>query len=562
MTERSAQHDATTIKDTLASIIIAFVLAFVFRAFVIEAFVIPTGSMAPTLYGQHMRFYSPQSGATWAVGPWDYQVSTQRPLPVQGQRRAIVVNDPLTGYRMDRRNVRRRSGDRILVQKYLRSIFDPTRWDVIVFKFPGIPQQNFIKRLIGLPDEQLALVDGDVFTRPASSEDEDGAWAGDTWHIQRKPARVQRGMWQLVFDSQYAPLDDHREGRRWFTSPWTGEGWEIEGRRSYHQPGSGSAVLRWDEQAWPIADRYPYNQTRPPDRRRIGPLPVGGQAHVFPVSDLSVSCGIEPEGPGLAASAVIEARGCEFRADIDGTTATVRYRFMGDECGEDMAWRVLDVGTLAHPLEKGRVTNFEFWHVDQTLYLWVDDQLVAGGPEKGAYDWIPAERIRHALGLSLDRIEQIGLESGDNVLADGLFSGRCRYKVPRPRWEFSGAPLTLHRVAVSRDVHYQATTYPSGTTPNGKTHSRGGLPAGATHPDSTVTLGPDQFFVCGDNSPSSSDARLWDAPDPWVADQIDPTTGVVPRPLLIGKAFFVYFPSIQFRYGIPIPDFGRMRFLK
>ena len=35
-----------TIKDTFEAIVIAFILAFVFRAYVVEAFVIPTGSMA------------------------------------------------------------------------------------------------------------------------------------------------------------------------------------------------------------------------------------------------------------------------------------------------------------------------------------------------------------------------------------------------------------------------------------------------------------------------------------------------------------------------------------
>ena len=44
-----------TIKETFESIIIAFILAFVFRAYVVEAFVIPTGSMAPTLLGAHYR---------------------------------------------------------------------------------------------------------------------------------------------------------------------------------------------------------------------------------------------------------------------------------------------------------------------------------------------------------------------------------------------------------------------------------------------------------------------------------------------------------------------------
>src|SRR5213595_10211 len=50
------------IKETIESILVAFILAFVFRAFVVEAFVIPSGSMAPTLLGAHMRFRCPDCG--------------------------------------------------------------------------------------------------------------------------------------------------------------------------------------------------------------------------------------------------------------------------------------------------------------------------------------------------------------------------------------------------------------------------------------------------------------------------------------------------------------------
>src|SRR5215203_2389406 len=49
-------HPEGNIKDTVESILVAFILAFIFRAFVVEAFVIPTGSMAPTLLGAHARF--------------------------------------------------------------------------------------------------------------------------------------------------------------------------------------------------------------------------------------------------------------------------------------------------------------------------------------------------------------------------------------------------------------------------------------------------------------------------------------------------------------------------
>ena len=44
-----------TVPDTLISVIIAFALAFIGRAYVLEPFVIPTGSMAPTLLGAHFR---------------------------------------------------------------------------------------------------------------------------------------------------------------------------------------------------------------------------------------------------------------------------------------------------------------------------------------------------------------------------------------------------------------------------------------------------------------------------------------------------------------------------
>src|SRR6476659_4851217 len=58
---KPAQHEGS-VKETIESILIAFILAFVFRAFVVEAFVIPTGSMAPTLMGAHARFHCDDCG--------------------------------------------------------------------------------------------------------------------------------------------------------------------------------------------------------------------------------------------------------------------------------------------------------------------------------------------------------------------------------------------------------------------------------------------------------------------------------------------------------------------
>lgn len=71
-----------------------------------------------------------------------------------------------------------------------------------------------------------------------------------------------------------------------------------------------------------------------------------------------------------------------------------------------------------------------------------------------------------------------------------------------------------------------------------------------------------QYFMCGDNSAASLDSRLWDEPSPWLAENFgSATAGVVPEELIVGRAFFVYFPSMNRERGFPIPDFGRLRWI-
>src|SRR5258705_10864193 len=66
--DSSSAPQESSIVDTLQSLIVAFVLAMTFRGFVTEGFVIPTGSMAPTLMGAHLLLHSKQTGMTFPVG--------------------------------------------------------------------------------------------------------------------------------------------------------------------------------------------------------------------------------------------------------------------------------------------------------------------------------------------------------------------------------------------------------------------------------------------------------------------------------------------------------------
>jgi signal peptidase I len=551
-----------TVKETVTSIVIAFVMAFVARGFVVEAFLIPTGSMAPTLMGAHMEITSPNTGYTWPVGPHYYDRAHEVPLPIQGTHgKAVLVNDPmsqepLTGPRGEGLvGLPRLAGDRIFVLKYLYSIFDPQRFDVVVFKNPCNPSVNFIKRLIGLPNEQIALVDGDVFfrktpgvaakpsdlTQPVSSID---TWYGDGWQIARKPERVQRSVWQPVFDSEYTPLDEMSGKATGFRCPWKGEGggWNELSRSTSYTHKGGVGVLAWDSTAREINDNYPYNQSREFDARKAGKL--------FPVSDVRVSFGIEPKAGETGVGATLQTRGHEFRAKMDQAGAIVLEMRPAPNGGSQPEWKKLAQEEI-DPLPAGKVTNLEFWFVDQTIQLWIEGRRVA----YAEYGWNIQDRVR----MTLRPLEE--LLKGNPQDTYEVFKNAAMYPKPEVRIDFeSEGGVTLYRVALDRDLFYQPDVYPQWNEPR-EPHSKRDQPAQATHPMQTPSLGPDEFFVCGDNSPASSDARLWDAPDPWVATKIDETMGVVARQLLIGRAFFVYFPSLHTNHNVPVPDFGRMRWI-
>ncbi|MCK4871999.1 MAG: hypothetical protein KAS72_04660 [Phycisphaerales bacterium] len=533
-TTRPAQTqppEAESIKETLQSILIAFVLAFVFRSFVVEAFVIPTGSMAPTLLGQHIRFQSPASGFNFTVNPKDYG-----PGEVPKSRQSITsqnpVLDPMSGAGLVARHVPTRSGDRILVLKYIYSLFEPERFDVVVFKNPTDPPQNFIKRLIGLPNEDIWLVDGDVFVRKPDHADPDQRG----WHVQRKPIHIQRDVWQPVYYSQHHPIDSAFVAAAEFEPRWKAHSgdWEIEGRTTFACASSDAATITFDP-ADEITDYTAFDQTSPayenPRRKAL-----------LNVSDVRIAAGIRPEQDGLKTTISLAARAHVFEAVIADDTATLRMR------PEDSTeWHVLDTANVRFG-RPGRVTNVEFWHVDQSVSLWIGGERVA----YGEYDWSPEQRFANSTNMTFEDIV-------DHERTLRVPNAMLRHEArPIPcaiSWSFAGSPVVLSRVDVDRDLHYRPTSYNSGT----------GKPALATHPKSIAHLGSDQFFVLGDNSALSSDARVWSPPDPWVAHRIDPGQGVVHRKLMLGKAFFVYWPSMQpLRAGgrLFIPDFGRMRFIR
>ena len=51
------------------------------------------------------------------------------------------------------------SADRFLVAKFLR----PQRWDLVMFRYPEDPSVLYVKRLVGLPGEEITIKDGQIW---------------------------------------------------------------------------------------------------------------------------------------------------------------------------------------------------------------------------------------------------------------------------------------------------------------------------------------------------------------------------------------------------------------
>lgn len=513
-----------SIKETIESIVIALILAFVFRAYVVEAFVIPTGSMAPTLLGRHVRLACDQCGYEFTVDPDEGTNVFNNAL-----RDSLEFACPMCRNKtVARRGMRVSAGDRILVHKYLYSFSEPRRWDVVVFKNPRQPYVNYIKRLVGLPNEKLWIRDGNLYVKSPADE---------AFHVARKADRpdVQRAVWQPVYHSRYFPLDhdERTTGRYRWQLPWeAAQGhWDLDGREGYICEDEAGGTLTFDFSAVlpPSGHWYAYNQVK-----------QNGQLPPEPIEDLRIAAAIQPAADGLSVTLETTAR-----LGLDSLDAGVLPLRATIEASGNATLSTIDPNNRARsvvldqvnlePFQAGIATSMELWYVDQEASLWINGEKVL----VWRYD-LDFETIRRRPRPAMS---------------------------PQVSIHVKGAPVTLQHVQVDRDIYYSDTSYQSPSRPaRGSTRSYHGLRA------QPVELGPDHFLCFGDNSPLSLDSRYWEQPNGWIEhryfddwiDQGNDPGGLVPRELMMGRAFFVYFPA---PYGLDtksrgfIPNFGNMRFI-
>ena len=115
-------ESATTEKEPMIieyarSLFPVFLVVLILRSFIIEPFRIPSGSMYPTL----------------EIGDF------------------IVVNKFAYGLRLP------------VIQNKIVPIGDPERGDVVVFRYPQDPNIDYIKRIVGLPGDEISYVDKKLY---------------------------------------------------------------------------------------------------------------------------------------------------------------------------------------------------------------------------------------------------------------------------------------------------------------------------------------------------------------------------------------------------------------
>ncbi len=411
------QVPTDSIREVIETVVFVVVLVLLLKSFVAEAFVIPTGSMAETLYGYQKVITCPKCSYVFPVNvSQEVDPSDNFPAPI------VACTCPNCRYDINFAEEARSnrswdnpgwgSGDRVLVGKYFYELVDrPERLEVVVFKYPGEsswpatgPQKghvplNYIKRLIGKQRETIGIWHGKIYVlspelSPHYDDYEraqhDPELMARLWQVQyqhvneardkfkegkftivRKPPDTMLAMARVVYDNDH-PATDLPGIKR-----WEGKGWEPDNANGFVNPG-GAAEMNWlryshllrDSRMGKtlITDFTGYNTFQ----TKEGPNPHRGSPPQNWGSDLLLECEValdKPEGQFVLQLSKSHDR-FEARWNLATGDCDLYQLHGGKEEKLGTAKTALNV--------KGRTYKVRFADVDEKLTVWVDNALPFG----------------------------------------------------------------------------------------------------------------------------------------------------------------------------------------
>jgi signal peptidase I len=472
---------------------------FILKPFFLDAFIIPTGNMALTIRGYHKEIVCPSCGHAFDVNASE-EAEPHEGFPPHRVERCRCPNcdlpirlmDTTGGGRAERGNEIEdpgvRTGDHILVAKGPLAGNFPNRMDLVVFTYPPDPRMNYVKRIVGMPGETLAIHGGDLYRAPgkvAAPLDDDAKssqWLRvNEFEIIRKSPDAMLALRRLVHDNDHLPKDlKAPEHQRWRLDD---SGWKENGPHGFSHAQTDGEMhsisyrhFQREHGGKPslITDVLGYNS---------GNTFQGAGVHW--VGDLLLECEVSIEkSEGTFMLEVVRA-GERFQAAWELSTGECELRRI------DESEKIEKFGQQKTKLSTGTHT-LRLASVDDRLTVWVDGALPFG-------DGVAYERPKRAVPTMLDLVPaRIGAKD---------------------------ANLSVRRIKLFRDTYFSGNPHADvfiGDWTDSKEWE--GL---AKLPIRTMYVEPGHYFVLGDNPMHSSDSRSW---------------GLVPERLLLGKPVMVYYP--------------------
>ena len=354
--------------------------------------------------------------------------------------------------------------DRILVNKLIQTFREPQRWDITVFKYPLQKNQNYVKRIVGMPGDRLTIAGGNVYQV-------EGEGDAANFTTLRKPDDLQQAMWKNVFPLRRDARSETKSlGQVFGASPSraakeTDTGFTLE-------PGGKSARLYFRDEADggmidAVWDGYPANVAASIREQGVGRYPLEICPDVRMSAEVTAaqaprSFAIEvevlrPNLPKLVYAMVVA--GGEARVEVrDGNKKTL---------GSSDAFDV--------EIRAGETTHLAFAHVDDLLIAWQDDVELARW-DCAQWDCREGCVVAGAKPASGQRVTPQFVCSGQGVIA-------------------------LDNVRIDRDQHYARNKAPE-----------------------IIEVPEGHYYMLGDNVRQSIDSRGWTA----ITIAVDADDNVVP----------------------------------